>query len=246
MNSDSQLPEQLRALGLHGMVEGLEHQWNSSAYAELSFEHRFGHLVANELGFRDRRRQARLLKEGKLKILAQPEDIDYRPGRGLDRAYMADLLTSRWAEHRRNILLTGPTGTGKTWLACALAVQGARHGYSIRYARTSNLLTELALAQGDGSIVRFRQALARVKILVLDDFGLGTMTNAGKQHLLDLLDDRIGATSTIIAGQLPVEDWFDYIAEPAVADAILDRLVHGAHPIKLIGESMRKLTAKST
>lgn len=225
------------------MLEGLEHQWTSASYAELSFEQRFGHLLGSEIGYRDRRRLARLLKEGKLKIQAEPEDIDYRPGRGLDRAYIADLLTCRWVDQKRNIVVTGPTGTGKTWLACALAVQGARSGFSIRYARTSALLTDLAIAQADGSIVRQRQALAKIKILVLDDFGLGKLTSDGKQHLLDVLDDRIGATSTIIAGQLPLEDWFDYIAEPAVADAILDRLVHGSHRLKLLGESMRKLKA---
>jgi DNA replication protein DnaC len=243
MSHYAQLIDQMRALGLHGMTQGLEHQWSSSTYAELSFDQRLAHLLDGETGFRDRRRLARLLRDAKLKVQAQPEDIDYRPGRGLDRGYVADLLTCRWAEHQRNILITGPTGTGKTWLACALAVQAARNGYSVRYVRTSALLTDLALAHQDGSVVRLRQALAKVKVLVLDDFGLGALTPAGKQNLLDLLDDRIGATSTIVAGQLPVEEWFDYIAEPAVADAILDRLVHSSHRLKLVGESMRKLTA---
>lgn len=243
MSNFDQLVEQMRSLGLHGMIQSLEHQWSSSTYSELAFDQRVAHMLNGETNFRDQRRLARLLKEAKLKVQAQPEDIDYRPGRGLDRGYIADLLTCRWAEHRRNILVTGPTGTGKTWLACALAVQAARHGYSVRYVRTSALLTDLAIAQKDGSIVRFRQAMAKVKVLVLDDFGLGALTPAGKQGLLDLLDDRIGATATIVAGQLPLDEWFDYIAEPAVADAILDRLVHSSHRLKLTGESMRKLTA---
>lgn len=237
------LAEQLRALGLHGMASGLERQGSSSAYSELSFDQRLGHLLADEAGFRDKRRRDRILKLAKLKVAAEPEDIDFRPGRGFDRAYVADLLTCRWGEHRRNIIATGPTGTGKTWLICALAMQAARYGYTVRYARAGNLLTDMAIAHQDGSIVRLRQNLAKVKVLIIDDFGLGALTAGGKQDLLDLLDDRIGATSTIVAGQLPVQEWFDYIADPAVADAILDRLVHSSHRLNLTGESMRKLTA---
>jgi DNA replication protein DnaC len=233
--------DQLRHLKLPGMVAGLEHQLSQVAYAELSFEQRLGHLVDTESSHRGSQRLKRLLKNAKLKVSAEPEAIDYHPGRGLDRAFVGDLLTSQWIVQQQNLLITGPTGTGKTWLACAFAVQAARQGFTVGYRRLGRLLEDMAIAHADGSLRKLRQQLAKLQLLILDDFGLDPLTARGRSDLLELLDDRVGSGSTIMAGQLPIRGWHAFINDPAMADAILDRLIHSSLKLTLKGESLRKL-----
>lgn len=238
--------ERLRALSLHGFVDALDHQFSSPGFEELGFLERLRHCIGSEENERQRRRRTRLLKEAKLRVHADPKLIDYRPGRGLDRPQMQDLLACTWVEKRLNLILTGPTGTGKTWLGCALAVQAAWKGYSVRYARTALLLEEMALAHEDGSMRRLRPALAKVDLLLLDDFGLSPLSTRGKQDLLEVLEARAGTGSTLIAGQMPVTSWHAWIDDKALADAILDRVVHTSHRIQLGGKSMRELTSELT
>lgn len=239
MNQD-QLLNHLRELKLSGMASALEQQFVQPTFADLPFESRLGMLLTSEANFRDQRRQGRILKIAKLKVHAAPEEIEYRPTRNLDRQMMASLLTSDWIRRRQNVLIVGPSGSGKTWIGCCLGVQGARHGYTVLYKRTSRLLEEMETASTDGSLLKLRAQLARVDLLILDDFGLTPLTSRGKNDLLEVLDDRGGAGSTVVVGQMPVKHWHDFIAEPAVADAILERLVYSSHRIELKGESMRK------
>ncbi|MFA6231192.1 MAG: IS21-like element helper ATPase IstB [Rhodanobacter sp.] len=233
--------DQLRHLRLSGMIAGLEHQLSQTVYLDLPFEQRLGQLVDAETSHRDSQRLRRLLKNAKLKVNAEPEAIDYRPGRGLDRAMMGDLLTGGWIGRKQNLLITGQTGTGKTWLACCLGVQAARIGLTVGYRRISRLLEELDIAHADGSLGKLRSQLAKLQLLILDDFGLVPLTARGRSDLLELLDDRVGHGSTVIAGQMPVKEWHGFINDPALADAILDRLIHSSIKLALTGESMRKL-----
>lgn len=235
--------EQLRTLKLNGMISGLEQQLSQTAFHDQPFESRLGMLVDAETSYRDSNRLKRLLKNAKLKVHAHPEELDHRPGRGLDRATIADLLTCEWIRRQQNLIITGLAGTGKTWIACCLAMQAARRGIPVLYWRVGRLLEELAIAHEDGSIVKYRNQLARAQLLILDDFGLMPLPENGKGDLLELLDDRVGTGSTVVVGQMPAKDWHDYINNPALADAILDRLIHSAHRLSLKGESMRKVTA---
>lgn len=177
---------------------------------------------------------------------AEPEAIDYQPTRGLDRAFVGDLLTSQWMLQHQNLLITGPTGTGKTWLACAFAVQAARRGFTVGYRRLGRLLEDMEIAHADGSIRKLRQQLAKLQLLILDDFGLDSLTARGRSDLLELLDDRVGSGSTIVAGQLPIKGWHSFINDPAMADAILDRLIHSSLKLTLKGESLRKMKQGSS
>ena len=237
--------DQLRSLRLNGMADALSHQLSTSVYSDLGFEQRIQMLVESELSHRDTQRYDRIMKNAKLKVVAAPEHFDFRAGRGLDKSVVAYLLTCSWINNSRNVLLTGPTGTGKTWVACALAVQAARYGHTVMYRRTARLLEELAIAHEDGSISKLRNALARTKLLILDDFGLVALTPRGRADLLEVLDDRVSTGSTIVAGQMPVKEWHAFINDPALADAILDRLIYSSVKLELHGESMRKLKARS-
>ncbi|MFT4180099.1 MAG: IS21-like element helper ATPase IstB [Thermomonas sp.] len=232
--------ELMRELRLHGMLEALTQQQEQPTYSGLGFEQRLAHLVNAESSHRDTQRLQRLLKNAKLKYQATPEAIDYRHSRGLDRELMAELLTSSWIDRQQNLLITGLTGTGKTWLGCALGVQAARRGYSVLYKRTARLLEEMDVAHKDGSIAKIRGQLAKTRLLILDDFGLSVMNVRARSDLLELLDDRVGTGSTMMLGQMPVKDWHSFINDPALADAILDRLIHSSHRISLKGDSMRK------
>lgn len=237
--------DQLRELRLSGMLGGLEQQLSQTAYQGLSFEDRLGQLVDAEISHRQSQRFQRLLKNAKLKVHADPESIDYRPSRGLDRSALADVLSCNWIEHNQNILMTGKTGTGKTWLACSFAVQAARKGIPVGYRRVSRLLENMEIAHQDGSLSKLRAQLAKLRLLILDDFGLVALTARGRSDLLELLDDRVGCASTIVAGQMPVKEWHAFINDPALADAILDRLVHSSVKLNLKGESLRKLKVAS-
>ncbi|TDP63939.1 IS21-like element helper ATPase IstB [Roseateles toxinivorans] len=226
--------DQLRTLRLDGMVHALQDQSHSTAAAELSFDDRLTLLVQREIAWRDDRRVTRLLKAARLKVSAACiEDINWRASRGLDRHLIVALAGSDWLRHARNLLITGATGSGKTWLACALAHQAARNGFSVLYVRAARLFDELQVAHGDGSFARRLVQLARLDLLVIDDFAIAPMGASERNDLLELLDDRTSARSTLITSQLPVKAWHTYLNDPTLADAILDRLVHASHKIEL-------------
>lgn len=233
--------DQLRALRLDGMVHAIGDQATSAAAAVLAFDERFALLVQREVDWRDGKRLQRLLKAAKLKVSsACIEDIDWRASRGLDRNLVTALAGGDWLRHARNVLITGATGTGKTWLACALAQQAARSGFTVLYVRASRLLEELQVAHGDGSFGRRLAQLARIDLLAIDDLAIAAITAGERNDLLELLDDRVGTRATLITSQLPVSAWHEWLNDPTLADAILDRIVHAAHKIALKGESMRK------
>lgn len=238
--------EQLRTLRLDGIVHALQDPATTSAAASLPFEERLALLVQRELDWRDAKRLTRLLKAASLKVSsACIEDIDWRASRGLDRALITTLAGGDWLRHGRNVLITGATGVGKTWLACALAQQAARLGFTVLYARAPRLLEELHVAHGDGSFGRRLAQLARIELLALDDFAIAPITPGERNDLLELLDDRVGTRATLITSQLPVTSWHGWLNDPTLADAILDRIVHAAHKIALKGESMRKKQIKT-
>jgi DNA replication protein DnaC len=205
-------------------------------------------LVDHEATHRENQRLRRLLKTAKLKVAACVEDIDYRHNRGLDKSMMASLLTCQWIERGLNMILTGPTGCGKTWLACAFGNQACRIGKTVLFHRLPLLLEDLQIGHADGSFHRRLALLAKADLLVLDDFGLAALNAQGRTDLLEVVDARSGGRSTIITSQLPVDKWHDYLgsANPTVADAILDRLTSGAVRLPMRGESMRKVRARET
>lgn len=232
--------EKLRSLRLTGMADALEQQHRHAQAEALSFEERLGMLVDHEVLYRDNRRQARLLKDAKLRVNACVEDIDYRHPRGLKKAEMAALASSDWILRHHNLCLTGPTGTGKTWLACALGNQACRQGLSVRYYRLPRLFETLRIAHGDGGYPRLMNQLVKNQLLILDDWAIAPLTAAQRNDLMEVIEERHGRQATLIASQLPIEHWHDYIGEATLADAILDRLLHNAHRLALKGDSMRK------
>lgn len=232
---------QLKNLRLDGMVAALSDPATSRAAAELRFEEHLALLVQREIDWRDDKRLTRLLKAARLKVAgACIEDINWRASRGLDRHLITALAGCDWVRHARTILITGATGTGKTWLSCALAQQAARNGFTVLYTRTTRLLQELRVTHGDGSFSRRLAQLARIDVLVLDDFAGAPMEAGERNDLLELLDDRVGAKATLITSQLAVKAWHAWLDDPTVADAILDRIVHSSHRIALKGASLRK------
>jgi DNA replication protein DnaC len=231
----------LKALRLPGMATAFEEQQTSAACAALSFDERFAMLVDQEQSWRENRRLTRLLKEAKLKSSqACLEDVRYDGGRGIDKAQMAQLATCQWIRAHQNLVITGATGCGKTWLSCAIGNQACRQGLSVAYVRTPRLFEELHIAHGDGSFGKRLAALAKTDLLILDDWGLAPLAQMARNDLLEVLDDRVGARATVITSQLPVEHWHAYLNDPTLADAILDRVLHAAHKLTLAGESMRK------
>ncbi len=243
---NQQTTEQLRALKLTGMLEAWEQQREQPQTHDLSFDERLALLVEREILHRENRRLARLLKAAKLRVNACIEDIDYRHPRGLEKSRMAALASGDWIRQSLNLCITGPTGCGKTWLACALGNQACRQGLSVRYLRLPMLFEQLRIAHGDGTYPRLMNLLLKMDLLILDDWGIQKITAAQRQDLMEVIEDRHGRRSTLIASQLPIEHWHDYIGEATLADAILDRLLHGAHRLELRGESMRKLAADLT
>lgn len=238
--------EHLHRLRLKGMAQALEDQSQLPEIDQLSFDERFGLLVDREVTERSHQRMVMRLKKARLRQTACVEDIDYRTPRGLDKALITRLADGQWIEERLNLILTGPTGTGKTWLACALAHQACRQGHSVLYLRMPRLFGDLAVAKEDGRYAKLLAALARTQLLILDDWGLEPLGDPQRRDLLEILEDRYGVRSTLVTSQLPVEQWHEWIGEPTLADAILDRLVHNAHRIALKGESMRKKKARLT
>jgi DNA replication protein DnaC len=231
---------QLRSLRLDGMVRAIEDQASSAAATSLGFEERLTLLVQREVDWRDDRRVARLLKAARLKVsTACVEDINWRASRALDKSLVTALAGGDWLRHGQSLLITGATGCGKTWLACALAHQAARSGFSVLYTRAARLFDELQVAHGDGSFARRLAQLAKLDLLVIDDFAISPIGAAERNDLLEVLDDRVGTRSTLITSQLPVKAWHTYLDDPTLADAILDRVVHSSHKIELKGRSLR-------
>ena len=238
--------DKLHALKLTGMAAALADQSATTDIQELTFEERLGLLVDREMTERDNRRMSSRLRRAKLRHTAILEDIDYRHSRGLDKGLVQSLAGCQWVKEHLNVLITGPTGVGKTWLACALAHKACREGYTAQYVRLTRLMRELTIAKGDGQYAKLLTNLAKVDVLILDDWGLMKLNAENRRDLLEVLEDRHGRRSTIATSQLPIEEWHGVIGDATLADAILDRLVHNAYKINLRGESMRKRQAKLT
>ncbi len=238
--------DKLHQLKFLGMATALTEQHDATDIDALSFDERFALLVDRELTYRDNQRMSSRLRRAKLRHNACLEDINYRHPRALDKSLMLSFATCRWLKERLNILITGPTGIGKTWLACALAHQACREGFSVLYLRLPRLLQDLAIARGDGRYPKLLAALAKTDLLVLDDWGLAQFTPENQRDLLEILEDRYASRSTLVTSQIPIDKWHDILGDPTFADAILDRLVHNAYKLKLKGASMRKNQPKLT
>ena len=243
-----QVMDQLAGMRMHGLARALAEQIERpDDFDALGFEERIAMMVEREWTERESRSLTRRLTLARLRDKAAcVEEIDYRNRRGLDRAAIQRLAECVWITKPRNVLITGPTGSGKTYLACALGNKACRLGHSVLYRRVTRLVGELATARADGSYPRLLARLAKADVLIIDDWGLAPMGDTERRELLEVIEDRHGNRPTVIAGQLPVKQWHAYIGEPTVADSICDRLVHGAHRIELQGESMRKRRAALT
>ena len=236
--------DQLRALRLDGMAKAMEEQLQMSDIEDLRFEDRLALLIDRESTERASRRLKARLRKAKLRQgYACVEDVDYRTRRGLDKSLFMSLSSCDWVAQHRNVLLTGPTGVGKTFLACALAQKACREGYKVQYLRMPRLFEELRLAHADGRYPKLMAGLAKTDLIVLDDWGLAPLANADRLEILEILEDRHEVRSTMVTSQLPVDAWYEAIDHPTLADAILDRLVHNAYRIALKGESMRRKKA---
>jgi DNA replication protein DnaC len=232
--------EKLQRLKFTGMAAALNEQMAMPDIADMALEERLGLLVDREITERDNRRLSSRLRRARLKHNAALEDIDYRHPRGLDKSLMHSLASGQWVAQHFNILITGPTGVGKSWLACALAQKACREGHTALYWRLSRLLEAMTIAKGDGRYPKIMAQLLKTDVLILDDWGLAKLTAEHRRDLLEILDDRHERRSTVATSQFPIDKWHDIIADPTLADAILDRLVHNAYKITLRGESMRK------
>jgi len=244
--SDQPLFDKLLQLRLPAFREGLRQQRTHPQYAELSFEERLSMLVDQECTRRNDNRIRRSLRAAAFPLRAALEDLDLTPERGLERRLVLELGQCGWVSSHHNLIILGPTGGGKTFLACAYGTAAVRMGLSVRYFHTSRLLHALGLARQDGSYPNLLRTLARTDLLVLDDWMRDTLTLPNAQDILEILDDRFGHASTLVAAQVPVADWLLRIPDPTLADAILDRLVHNAFRLQLEGESQRKLRAIRT
>ena len=237
--------ERLLALGLPGMAKAFQDQRASPDLAVLSFEERVGIMADREAAERDTKRLTARLKFAALRQDACVEDIDLRTPRGLDRALLARLVAGDWIDRHQNLLICGPTGIGKSWLGCALGHKACRDGRSVLYHRVPRLFEALALARGDGRHARMLKGIARIDLLILDDWGLSVLNHNQRIELLEILEDRSGRGSTLVTSQVPVEQWHEVIGDnPTLGDAILDRLIHNAHRIAMTEESLRKIAGK--
>jgi len=238
--------EKLTTLRFTGMAAALDEQLQMNSLDDLSFEERLGLLLDREIAVRETRRMNTRLRKAKLRQQSCIEDIDFRHPRDLDKSLVTRLAGCEWIAKKNNLIITGPTGVGKTYLACAFAQKACREGFNTLYLRTTKLFEDLALAKGDGRYLKLLTAFAKTDLLVLDDYGLIQLTREQRYDLLEILEDRHGLKSTLVTSQLPINHWHEQIGDPTMADAILDRLVHSAHKIQLSGESMRKKKANLT
>jgi DNA replication protein DnaC len=236
--------DKLNALSLFGMVKGFAELQASGDAAALPLAEGLGLLLDREMSYRHDKRLSARLRYARLRHQAAVEDVDYRTPRGLDRALFQKLVAGDWIDAHDNLAICGPTGIGKSWLACALGHKACRDNRSALYQRVPKLFSELALARGDGRYARLLKTLARVDLLILDDWGLEPLNADARHDLLEILEERYGRRSTIVTSQLPVLQWHEVIGDPTYADAILDRLVHNAQRIELSGESLRKTKAR--
>ena len=238
--------EQLYAMRLNGMADAFRRQLEHPGASELGFEERFALLVESQWTWKQTRALTRRLALAKLKQPACVEDIDFRHPRGLERArWMSLSHESAWVRRKQNVVLVGPTGVGKSYLACALAQQACRDGFSALYTRAPQLFRDLQAARAEGALARLLAKLARVDALIVDDFALAPMTELERRDFLDICDDRYRLRSTILTAQLPADQWHGPVGDPTVADSILDRLVHNAHRFELRGESLRKVQGRA-
>jgi DNA replication protein DnaC len=238
---NQQTLEKLHALRLQGMAEAFRAQAQQEGITELSFEERFALLVDQQWNWRQNRALERRLAKAKLRHRASVEDIDFHTPRGLDRALLRSLTqNSVWVREHQNLFLIGPTGIGKSFLGCALAEKACRDGYTALYTRATQLFRDLALARADGSLRTLLARLARLDVLVVDDWAMAPLADTERRDFLEICEDRYQLRSMILTSQLPVAKWHEQIGDPTLADSILDRLVHNAHRLEMRGESMRK------
>jgi DNA replication protein DnaC len=238
--------EKLNTLRFTGMAAALDEQMQMNSLDDLGFEERLGILLDREMAVRQTRRMNTRLRKARLRQDGCIEDIDFRHPRGLDKSQVMRMAGCEWIKEHNNLIITGPTGVGKTYLACAFAQKACREGYSTLYLRMTKLFEDLALAKGDGRYLKLLASFAKADLLVLDDYGLEQLGRDQRHDLLEILEDRHALKSTLVTSQLPIDHWHEQIGDPTLADAILDRLVHSAHKIKLNGESMRKKNANLT
>lgn len=238
--------EKLNTLRFTGMAAALDEQMQMNSLVDLGFEERLGILLDREMAVRQTRRMNTRLRKARLRQDGCIENINFRHPRGLDKSLVMRLAGCEWVKDHNNLIITGPTGVGKTYLACAFAQKACREGYSTLYLRITKLFEDLALAKGDGRYLKLLASFAKADLLVLDDYGLEQLGRDQRHDLLEILEDRHGLRSTLVTSQLPIDHWHEQIGDPTLADAILDRLVHSAHKIKLNGESMRKKNANLT
>lgn len=232
----------LNAMKLFGMAKGFAERLTSARNSELSHEEFFGLLVDDEKNFRDNGKLQRLLTNARLRQQGVLEDVDFRHPRGLDKQIILEIARGNWLSNHQNVLITGPTGVGKSFLACAMGNQACRAGYTTVYYRFPRLIEGLLASRGDGTHLKFLTRLARTALLIMDDFALTPLSSTEARDLLEILEDRYGSASTLITTQLPTKQWHQVLGEPTIADAICDRLLHNAFKIELKGDSMRKKT----
>jgi len=237
---DNQTIEGLYALKLPAMAAGLTEQATSATYGELSFEERLGLLVDRELTERENRRLERYRKSAKLRSDAVIQDVDFRRRRGLERSMILSLAEAGWVRNHHSVAIVGPTGVGKTYLACALANAAITRGHTALYLRASRMLDQLAIARVDGRFARLIASWARIDVLLIDDFVLRPLSSDQAADILEIIEDRAGLRSTIITSQLPISTWHEALGEPTIADAVMDRVLENLHRIELDGESMRR------
>lgn len=237
--------ETMKELRLWGMLEALEEQYRTVKSEELSFDERLGLLVDTEINFRENRRLERLVKAARFKYSnACIENINYSAKRKLDKSAVLQLANCRWIKEHHNIIVSGSTGTGKSWFSCAIGVQACRKGFKTIYRRAPRLYDELSLAHADGTYSKLLAQFARADLLIIDDFGSSPIKAAERKDLFEIIEDRDSARSTIVAGQLPYTKWFEYLGDPTTADAICDRLIHNSYKFDLKGPSIRKELAE--
>jgi DNA replication protein DnaC len=232
--------DKLNAMRLYAMAQAFQEQVVNPNMAQLSFQERFGLIVDHQMTVLENTRMQSRLKAAKLRLPACIEDLDFRPDRGMDRSQVMSLTGNQWVRGKQNILITGPTGAGKSYMACALAQKACRDGHTTFYQRTPRLFHELAVARHDGRYLKLLSSLGKCEVLILDDFLLSAISRDEQKELLEIIEDRYGRRSTIVTSQLPIKAWHDAMQDPTMADAILDRLVHNGHKIELAGDSMRK------